>query len=72
MSTKLLLASKASSFRDLLHDYSARVPKSSPARNLSTGVQVSRLALPVFMSRCDAVLRAYAEDQARALGTASR
>lgn len=29
-------------------------------------LEVSRLALPVFMSRCDAVLRAYAEDQARA------
>lgn len=27
--------------------------------------QVSRLALPVFMARCDAVLRTFAEDQAR-------
>ena len=30
-------------------------------------LEVSRLALPVFMARCDGVLRAYAEDQARAL-----
>lgn len=28
-------------------------------------LEVSRLALPVFLARCDAVLRAYAEDQAR-------
>lgn len=28
-------------------------------------LEVSRLALPVFVARCDAVLRAYAEDQAR-------
>ena len=30
-------------------------------------LEVSRLALPVFMARCDEVLRAYADDQARAL-----
>lgn len=30
-------------------------------------LEVSRLALPVFMARCDGVLRAYAEDQVRAL-----
>ena len=29
-------------------------------------LEVSRLALPIFMARCDEVLRAYAEDQARA------
>ncbi|KAL4423762.1 hypothetical protein ABPG75_001063 [Micractinium tetrahymenae] len=34
-------------------------------------LEVSRLALPVFMSRCDAVLRAYAEDQARVAGASS-
>lgn len=34
-------------------------------------VQMSRLALPVFMARCDGVLRAYAEDQARALAAAA-
>jgi hypothetical protein len=29
-------------------------------------LEVSQLALPLFMARCDEVLRAYAEDQARA------
>lgn len=33
-------------------------------------LEVARLALPMFMARCDAVLRAYAEDQARAAAQA--
>lgn len=35
-------------------------------------LEVARLALPVFMARCDAVLRAYGEDQARVASTAGQ
>lgn len=56
----------------LLHrDLHSRIGHNKSPTPCPTLTQVSRLALPVFMARCDAVLRTYAEDQARVPATPS-